>query len=178
VPIPSEETLAVQQPHRTLSFNEAAAELRRLGIAGPHLYLLDAIPLLEMMWADGRAEQVESDLVASFLRDHVDRLNQLAGAEVISHRDASEFLRRFATRRPEPELLELLGALVPEISFRSSDPQANRARRQAILDFCLQIGAACTPLSSPEARSHFESAERECFWRIVRELELDDIAGS
>ena len=134
---------------------------------------LTAIPLVEMMWADGRADRVESELVARFLRDHVDRLNRLAGAEVLSHADARRFLARFAAERPHPELLELLSALVPGLSLASSDAATNRDRRQAILDFCLQIGAACTPLSSPEARTHFERAERECFWHIVETLDLD-----
>ena len=46
----------------------ALAELRRFGIRGPNVYLIDLIPLIEMVWADGRAQPAELDHLETFVR--------------------------------------------------------------------------------------------------------------
>lgn len=157
--------------------SRALDELAAQGIAGAAVYLLDVVPLFEMMWADGRVETCESDLVLRFLEQHVDRLNRAAGARVLSHADAHAFARRFARERPSPELLGLLRRLVPTVSLASSDRPSNERQRRNILDFCIDIGAACGEPPPRIPIEHFCVEEKRAFEEILQTLGLPGEPG-
>ncbi|MGR9051918.1 MAG: hypothetical protein ACU84J_04655 [Gammaproteobacteria bacterium] len=102
-------------------------------------YFLDLIPLIEMMWADGQNQEAELALLYKFTVEHIAYLDREAGLKFASIDDANDFLDRFAHRKPSPHLLEKLRELVvpPE------DAPGNH-RHKTILDYCLDIAAACT----------------------------------
>ena len=64
---------------RDLLYEEAIEELESYGITGAQIYLIDLIPLIEMIWADGKAQGAEISLLADFLKKHVEHINALAG---------------------------------------------------------------------------------------------------
>src|SRR6185436_8771168 len=122
---------------------EAVERLEQFGISGPDVYLIDLIPLIEMMWADGRLQEPEQELFARFTRAHVQSINELAGMDLLTADRADRFAARFLERRPDDALMTELRNLVPPARLSSSDEVGNEKRRRAIIEWCLDIGAAC-----------------------------------
>ena len=57
---------------------EAIDRLRDFGIQGEQVYLIDLIPLVEMIWADGAAQRSEVAIFEAYLKQHVERVNTRA----------------------------------------------------------------------------------------------------
>lgn len=133
----------LRPPALAVSRHEAVGRLAEHGLRGTDLYMVDTIPLLEMIWADGRVQAEELTLLDAFLRRHVRNVNELVGEDVVSFEQAREFVGRFLDERPNPELLRLLRGFVVDVGPFEPDGAMSAARRRNILDFCLDIGAAC-----------------------------------
>jgi hypothetical protein len=157
-----------------LSRPEAVERLAQHGIVGADVYLLDLLPLIEMMWADGFVQSPELDLFDAFLLEHVDAINQLSGAPILTAEGARRFASRFLRERPDERLMEHLRSLIPPVRLSSSDQAGNDARRTAIIEWCLDIGAACVAEYPYAARDRFKSAEKERFLAIARALTQAD----
>ncbi len=113
------------------------------GINGPAVYLLDLIPLVEMAWADGRCRPAEANLVYEFARRRVRELSEEAGGEaVVTSADAEAFVNRFLGQPPRSGMLPEIRRLAACVIFDHSDPAVNERRRRAVLEYCLDIGAA------------------------------------
>jgi len=149
---------------------EAVERLEQFGISGPDVYLIDLIPLIEMMWADGRVQVPERELFARFTRDHVHSINELAGMELLTADRADRFAARFLERAPDESLMTELRNLVPPARLSSSDEAGNETRRRAIIEWCLDIGAACVNDYPYGSRERFKDAEKTRFFAILRAL--------
>jgi len=103
---------------RELLYDEAVEELERFGITGAQIYLIDLIPLMEMIWADGKAQGAEISLLADYLKKHVDRINNLAGYPALDLEEAKAFVTKFLKTRPDPQLLAALRALIAPVSLQ------------------------------------------------------------
>jgi hypothetical protein len=157
-------------PTLAMSRHDALAKLASFGIEGSDVYLIDVMPLLEMVWADGRVQHEELQILDSFLRGHVKNVNELAGETVITFEQAQEFTRRFLDVRPDPALLGLLRRIVPLVSVQNEGGVMSVHRRRAMLDFCLDIGAACVAEYPHGDRERFCREEKELFESIFKTL--------
>ena len=72
-----------------LTRQEAIDRLRDFGIQGEQVYLIDLIPLVEMIWADGSAQQSEVAIFETYLEQHIARINTLAGIFNVNNRSGS-----------------------------------------------------------------------------------------
>lgn len=154
------------KPVLSLPRREALERLAALGVTGSDVFLIDTIPLLEMIWADDRVQSEELRLLEGFLRLHVKNVNELAGREVLTLEGAREFVARFLTERPSMELLRELRALLAQTTAIDGEP-VSLARRRAIMDFCLDIGAACVAEYPHGDHERFCEAEKQAFGQIV-----------
>lgn len=148
---------------------EALQRLARFGIRGAEAYLVDLVPLVEMIWADGDAQPEEVEELLGFARRHVQRLNDLAGYTMLEEADARAFVERFLRERPDPALLAELRALIAPLRLSSSDEGDNEALRSSLLASCLLI-AARSPAPGG-ARRRITGAERAAFFEILDALE-------
>ena len=153
-----------------LSRPEAVDRLAQHGIEAPDIYLLDLLPLIEMIWADGLLQSPEMTLLDEFVADHVTAINQLSGAEILSVAHARRFAWRFLKERPDQRLMAELRSLIPPIRLSSSDADGNDARRRAIIEWCLDIGSACVASYPYGVRERFKSAEKRRFLSILDAL--------
>jgi hypothetical protein len=153
-----------------LTREDALAILADHGISGPQVYLLDVIPLVAMMWADGTAQAGESDLLETFMRTHIDNINDLAQTTVLTHEHGEAFLEAFREARPDPAVLAVLEAMIPPVRLGSSDVSGSDRGRRAILDWCLDIGAACVADYPYGDHERFDHREKECFFAIMSRL--------
>lgn len=148
---------------------EALARLARFGIRGAEAYLVDLVPLIEMIWADGDAQPEEVEELHGYARRHVARLNQTAGYTMLKEADARAFVDRFLRERPDPALLAELRELVAPLRLSSSSEADNEAVRSCLLASCLHIAARS---GSPRGgRRRITDLERAAFFEILDSLE-------
>jgi hypothetical protein len=81
---------------------EAIEDLSMFGIKGPYIYLLDTIPLIEMIWADGEAHESELAILDEYLHKRVQQINEMAGYAAIDFQGAQAFAYRFIRQKPLP----------------------------------------------------------------------------
>ncbi|TXL23490.1 hypothetical protein BMR03_02245 [Methylococcaceae bacterium HT2] len=83
-------------------FDELA---REFDLKPADFYFLDLIPLIEVMWMDGKNQESELNILYQFVLEHISYIDQAAGAQVLSVEDANDFLDRFAHNKPPQKLL-------------------------------------------------------------------------
>jgi len=152
---------------------EIVEELAHYGIQGKHVYLLDMIPLIEMIWADGEKQDGELAVLDHYLVRHVEKLNQAAGYEIISLDSAEAFIARFLQERPDPAYLRRLRNFLPSLRLVSPDPAENQAVQEFILAGCLDIASACVTRYPYELDDRFDAGEKKCFFEILRTLKFE-----
>jgi hypothetical protein len=150
---------------------EAIEALERYGIRGVEIYLIDIVPLIEMVWADGEAQPAELAVLDGYLRRHVERVNRTAGYELISSEQAHDFCDRFLRQLPDPELLGFVRSLIPSIRLSNSDSRANERLRQSLLATCLDIASAAVTHYPYGLEERFEPSEKACFFEILEALD-------
>ena len=156
--------------HPPLTRKDALAELERYGITGKLVYLIDIVPLIEMIWADGAIQDVERELLDKFLTQHVANINALAGMELIEMASARAFAEKLLDERPDPKVMTVLHRLIPIVRMSSSDTERNAHTRAEILRWCLDIGASCVAEYPYGDHDRFSDAEKACFEEIFSAL--------
>jgi len=70
------------------TFQEAIEDLSMFGIKEPYTYLIDIIPLIEMIWADGEAHESELAILDEYLHKRAQQINEMAGYAAIDFQGA------------------------------------------------------------------------------------------
>lgn len=141
------------------------------GLSPRLVYVLDVIPLVEMLWADGRNQDSEISLIKKFLLEHLAELETAAGNNnPVTIEEINDFLERFVMRRPDPQLLDRLRRLAESNIANAPDP-ARRAR--TVLEYCLDIAAAAVPHYPYGKHERFQEAEKQALWQLMNSLQLD-----
>ncbi len=154
----------------TMTRQEALDRLRDFNIQGEEVYLIDLIPLIEMIWSDGQAQASEIGLFKDYLIQHIERVNQMAGYKMLTLEKAERFVSRFLKERPSGQLLETLRSLIPPLRLSSSDGEANEDLRSSLLQGCLDIAASSVTRYPYESMERFCGAEKKCWFEIFETL--------
>jgi hypothetical protein len=149
---------------------KALKDLEAYEIKGAEVYLIDIIPLIEMIWADGKAQEGEIRILEDHLRKHVKHINELAEGEIITFDMARNFCLRFLRNRPDPGLMKTLRSLVAPIRLSTSDSQLNNALRDSLLATCLDIASSCVVKYPYGLNERFNPDEKRCFYEILESL--------
>jgi hypothetical protein len=149
---------------------QALAKLAEHGITGVYVYLIDLIPLIEILWADGKAQEGELKLFEEHLRKQVRRINELAGTVVIDYIQAAEFVGRFLQERPDPALLKTLRSLIVPVRLSSSDAKENHDLAQSLLQQCLDIASSAVTKYPYGIHDRFDLSEKKVFFEILETL--------
>lgn len=147
---------------------EAVEKLAEFGIEGKNLYLVDIIPLIEMIWADGKAQEGELKILSAFLKTHVDNLNKNAGFEFMDYDCAKNFALAFLRTRPNKELMTTLRFLAASVISSQSN---SRSVKESMLAACLDIASSSVVKYPYGLGERFDIHEKKCFYNIVKELE-------
>jgi len=148
----------------------ALEELRRFGIRGANVYLIDLIPLVEMIWADGRAQPAELSHLETFVRQHVARVNAMAHQQILTFPSAYQFLSGYLDERPDPELMKVLRSFVAPVRLASSDGEHNEHTRKCLLSACIDIAASAVVRYPFEAGERFDAEEKRTYFEILESL--------
>jgi len=148
----------------------ALTELRRFEIRGPDVYLIDLIPLIEMIWADGEVQQPELSHLETFVRRHVERINAMANQQVLTYAAAYRFLSQYLEERPDPELMKTLRSFVAPVRLSTSDSDYNDGTRRCLLGACVDIAASASVESPLETGERFDADEKRTYFEIIESL--------
>lgn len=155
---------------RSLTRQEAIKDLSVLGIREPQIYLLDIIPLVEMMWADGELQQSELVILDEYVCKRVRQINDVAGYEVIDSEDAQAFARRFTMQKPLPEFLRMLRSLIGPSILSSSDSAYVDSVLKLMVEACLDIAANAVREYPYGLHDRFNPEEKNCFFEILKTI--------
>jgi hypothetical protein len=153
-----------------LLYDDAIAELETFGITGAQIYLIDLIPLIEMIWADGKAQDAEVSILADYLKTHVKHINELAGYEALSLAAAKKFVKRFLASRPDPQLLASLRSLIAPVRLAGSNTEVRKELKASMLAACLDIAASSVKEYPFGLNERFNKEEKRCFFEILESL--------
>lgn len=152
-----------------LSRQEALEKLKQYEIQGPQVYLIDIIPLIEMIWADDCVQESETQLLYDYLERHVRHINKLSGAQTLSLKEARAFVDKFIKERPDTELLRTLRGLIEPVRS-TSDTAYYTAIKKSLLAQCLNIGFSAFTGDPSTCGERFDSDEKMCFFEIMESL--------
>jgi hypothetical protein len=138
-----------------------------------HIYLLDLIPLIEMIWADGKTQGSEISLLYEYVTRHLVELGDAAGGEeVVGIDEVNAFLDRFLSVRPDPAMLEKLRQLALTLNQQHSNPQKRAERRNTLLNFSLDIAAAAVNEYPYDRHERIMEAEKRLLIELMAALHL------
>ena len=129
-------------------------------------YFLDLIPLIEVMWLDGNNQESELNILYQFVVEHIAYIDQAAGVQVLSVKDANDFLDRFAHQKPPQKLLTGLHNLVAQ------EAGIIKQRKMDILEYCLDISAACVVHYPYGLRERIRHDEKQFLLRLFAEFNI------
>lgn len=155
---------------RDLLYEEAIEELKSYGITGPQIYLIDLIPLIEMIWADGKAQDAEISLLADYLKKHVAHINEIAGYNALNLDDSKAFVSKFLQKRPAPQLMATLRSFIAPVRLKSSDPVKCTELKESLLAVCLDIASSSVSEYPYGLNERFTPEEKRCFFEILKSL--------
>jgi len=153
-----------------VSRRDALNALKGYGITGEQVYLIDLIPLIEIMWADGEAQKGEVAVLENYIEQHVNQVNRDAGCCVLSFADAKAFAEQFIKERPSPELMETLRQLVKPVRLSGADKKSNERLRSSVLNACLDMASSSVTQYPYSFEERFNPEEKVCFFRILESL--------
>jgi hypothetical protein len=158
---------------REITREEVLKQLAAFGITGKDLYFIDYIPLIEMIWADGQAQQGELDLFFEFIEKHVAHLNKMAGYSAFKLEEAVAFVSGFLKKRPSPEMLKTLRNLAACTTMCIANKNGNNraALDKSLLALCIDIAASCVTEYPYGLHDRFNAAEKKCYFEILDALE-------
>lgn len=141
--------------------------LERFGLNSGQICLLELLPLVRMVWADGRNQAEEVVLIKDFIDVHVAWL-RTAGLAIAAG-DVDEFKRRFVDNRPDERMMRRLSGLLDSGRFADLCPARSPEQREKIVADCLEIAAAASvPIGGRETRCTPE--ERDILYGLIQKI--------
>ena len=143
--------------------------LERNKLSENSVYLLELIPLIEMIWADGNNQEQEIHLLQQFTTQHIANLSKDAeGIEVVSVDEANEFINHFMDERPDPELINNLKSLAVERMKGKGRPEVI----DSVIDYCMDIAAACVNHYPYQPSERVRAEEKSLLKGLISSLHL------
>ena len=130
-------------------------------------YFLELLPLIQMLWADGKNQAGELKILYKYVVEHIAYLDRKAGIKTITTQDANDFLDRFAHSRPSPQLLNELQEITS-----LTDTSQDIPRQKTILEYCLDIAAACTTGYPYKPQDRIMLEEKKLLTTLFKELHV------
>lgn len=156
--------------HWKTRFDELAAEHN---LSTQDFYLLDLVPLVETMWANGSNPYEQLRLLYDFAVKHAANLARVTdGVVVLSESDINGFLDRFAHERPPRALVKELRQIALCRAVNRTDPDSVRKQSDTLIQYCLEIAAASVSEDVDGVSRRFVEAERKILLELLDALKL------
>lgn len=151
--------------------NQVSQFLRQYHLEEQHVYLLELIPLIKMIWADGQNQVAEVAILKRFTMNHLATLSaRNAGVLPITVETTNMFLDRFLNIEPAKEMLDDLSKICANRLRNHSDLEYSRQRAQDIINFCIDIAAACAADYPYEYDERIIEQEKSVLKDLIKEF--------
>lgn len=112
------------------------------------IYLAPVLPIVQIMWADGKNQIPERAKLHVIIENHCRALSELAGGmQVVPQEDIELFDSMFIAQEPEPATLSPFFEVAAElIRDRANDRETEEDSlylKDQLFHACLEIAAAC-----------------------------------
>jgi hypothetical protein len=136
------------------------------------IYLLDLVPLIELIWADGERQESEIQILMSFVDEMLALFKMQELDDCISRDDIIEFIDRYIHVRPAPGLLAELRTMAIELANKRSDS----SRNLDIISYCMDVAAASinSTALSDEKVSRIAKEEKTLLINIISALNISE----
>lgn len=162
---------STSQQEPSMQFKDAVAKLETFGISGVNIYLIDLLPLIDLMWADGRIQENEKIIFDVYTENRIDDLNKsFEGAIRLSKDSVMEFFTPYLETRPSPELMKGIGEILNAVLMSSSDQAWSTKVRSSLLATALDIASSNVATYPYKSDERFSLKEKECFFALVQNL--------
>ena len=139
------------------------------------IYLLELVPLIEMIWADGKNQTHEVNILQQFTIKHLANLSEEAeGLEVVSVDEANLFIDHLLSERPSKQLMADLKGLAIERMRQRGDPVKNKL----VIDYCMDIAAACVSQYPYQPNDRIREEEKLLLREVIVALHLPECVAS
>lgn len=113
------------------------------------IYLAPVLPIVQIMWADGKNQIPERAKLHLAIQSHCQALSELAGdLQVISPADVELFDQTFIASEPDMETLQAFTDEATELLRKKSDSvieeNGSLYHRDRLFHACLEIAATCS----------------------------------
>lgn len=152
--------------------SQFAALLAQNNLPASFIYLAPALPVVQVMWADGKNQIPERAKLHLVIQAHCEALSELAGGvEVVSEDDQESFHQIFIANRPDMDLLKDLTGIATDLIDQHPDSKQSSTNslysRERLFHVCLEIAATC--------ESETRTSTGETFSQRIVEEERDFI---
>ncbi|MCK0162358.1 hypothetical protein [Marinobacter sp. S6332] len=125
-----------------------AALLSQYDFPSSLIYLAPVLPIVQVMWADGKNQMPERDKLHVIIQSHRKALSELAGGlQVVSQEDIDLFDQAFIANEPDMSTLQAFTDQANELlqSKVENGMEENESlyQRDRLLHACMEIAATC-----------------------------------
>jgi len=145
-------------------------ELIRLslyGIKGKRVYLIDLIPLIEMIRAGGQLQPEKIDYLDHYIEKHLRHINQMAGYLVLSMADATQFTAAYLTAHPNMAHLKEIRKCIAPVRFGETRNEYGDLIMRRILSACLNLLSISLAQFPRDYHNEYCSEERSMYLDIM-----------
>lgn len=126
--------------------SEFSALLSQYDFPQSFIYLAPVLPLVQVMWADGRNQMPERAKIHVIIQDHCNALNELAGGvNVVSSADVETFDRVFIANQPPAPMLQTFTEYAKKLLEEKAGEAVSQAgslyNQEKLFHACLEIAA-------------------------------------
>ncbi len=149
-----------------MNFQEAVEELETVGINQEEVYLIDLLPLIEIMWADGKTQLKEVEIFQLYSSKRIEEINKSAGFQVLSQTKVKLFIERHLKKAPDPEMMVVVRKVLSEVLAKNQDEKF----KETLLNTALDIASANATTYPFGNSDRFNLDEKKCFFQLLSSL--------
>jgi hypothetical protein len=144
----------------------ALERLRRFGVEGKRIYLIDLIPLIEMIWAGGRIVSEPIELLYQYANRHLCHINAMAGYLLLTTTDATNLAAPYLTSRPDMAVIKRIRECIVPVRLGETRNDYGDMIMNRIMSACREI------LSMSVTKVHLELQHVHCSEEIDMYLDI------
>jgi len=146
------------------------------GLPRETIFFLHLVPLIEVLWADGKSQQTERVLVYEYAMSLQRAWAREAGTEVISDKALHDFFTRFLSKDDDAATLHGLRQLL--LALPVSPDSRPELSLDTVLDYCIDI-AACAVTHYPYGlHDRVNVAEKHIIKELVQQVAMAKVTAT
>lgn len=138
------------------------------GLPRESIFFLHLVPLIEVLWADGKSQKAEQALVYEYSMTLQRAWAREAGSEVISDQALHDFFTRFLLRNENADTLRELRQLL--LAMPVCADGAPELSMQTVLDYCMDIAASAVTHYPYGLHDRVNVAEKQVIKELVQQV--------